>query len=160
VAKSASVENALRSLDPTLRLESESMRVEAVRGNDCKNDDDYDARLRLSTGACVIIGYVAKQDFDVWTTRVNDAGTMVGLAAREGASDPKIDSFLIADRREARRQAIAAALADAKSKAQAIAAGSNATLGGVLSISLDGAAVRNDEIVVTGSSLLQRSVRE
>lgn len=159
VAKSASVERALRLLDPGLRLESESMRVEAVRGNDCK-DEDYSESLRLSSGACAIAGYVAKQDFDVWTTQVSDAGTMVGVAGREGASSPKIDSFQLADRREARRQAIAAALADAKSKAQAIAIGSNAVLGKILSISLDGAAVRNDDIVVTGSRVKSRALAE
>src|SRR5262245_7318389 len=64
VAKASSVESALRSMDPALKLESESMQVEAIRGSDCK-EDRYEETLHLSTGECAIVGYVAKQDFDV-----------------------------------------------------------------------------------------------
>jgi uncharacterized protein YggE len=152
VAKAAAVENALRSMDPSIELHSQSVRVQAARGNDCKVEE-YEETLRLSAGECAILGYVAKQDFDVRTSSVSDAGTMVGLAGRHGAIDPKIEGFRLADDREARRQAIAAALTNARDKAQAIAAGSSARLGEVLSVSLDGAAVQ--EIIITGSRALR-----
>jgi uncharacterized protein YggE len=82
---------------------------------------------------------------------------MVGLAGREGAFDPKIESFGLADDSRARKQAIAAALTDARAKAEAIASGSNARLGPVLSVSLDGAsddrAMSAQDIVVSGSRI-------
>lgn len=149
VSKSAAVEDALRSVDPALELRSAKVSVQAVRGGKCQ-DDEYDERPRLSVGDCAIVGYIAKQDFEVRTLRVVDAGTMVGLAGREGAAQPKIDDFGLVDQADARRQAIAAALADAKSKAEAIVAGTNARLGEVISISLDGAR-ENEMVVVTGS---------
>jgi len=147
VSKSATIENALRSMDPALELHSATVKVQGVRRGQCKAED-YDEAAHLSTGDCAIVGYVATQDFDMKTTKVSDAGTMVGLASREGASDPTIESFGLADQRTAKQQAIAAALADARTKAEAVAAGSNSRLGDVISISLDDA--RGQEIVVTG----------
>jgi uncharacterized protein YggE len=80
---------------------------------------------------------------------------MVGLAGRQGASNPKIESFDLGDQRDAKRQAIAAALTDAKSKAEAIAAASDARVGEATSITLDGA--RGEEIIVTGSRVSRSS---
>lgn len=159
VSKSAAVESALRSMDATLDLHSTTVEIQAVRRGECK-EEEYDRTAHLSTGECAIVGFVATQDFDLRTTKVMDAGTMVGLASRAGASNPKIDSFGLADQRGAKQQAIAAALADARSKAEAVAAGSNAQLGDVISISLDEA--RGEDIVVTGTvrELRQSSVQE
>lgn len=148
VTKSASIEGALRSIDPALDLHSTTVEVKIVRKGECEKED-YDEAAHLSTGDCAIVGYVATQDFDLRTTKVSDAGTMVGLASREGASNPKIESFGLTNQREAKQQAIAAAIADARSKAEAVAAGSNAHLGDVISISLDEA--RGEDIVVTGT---------
>ena len=148
VTKSAAIEGALQSIDPSIDLRSAEVEVQAVRGNDCKQDR-YDETLRLSEGECAIKGHVAKQEFTVRTSRVADAGTMVGLAGRHGAFDPSIGGVRLADERDAKRQAIAAALADARFKAEAIAASSNAALGNVLSASLDGAVAQ--DIVVTGA---------
>lgn len=150
VAKAAAIENALRSMDPSLDLHSESVRVETVRGNDCK-EDRYDERAVVSTGACAIQGYVATQDFNVRTFQVAGAGTMVGFAARRGASDPRIRDFDISDTRAAKRQAITAALTEARTKAQAIADASGARLGEIISVSLDGAL--GQDIIVTGSRM-------
>lgn len=157
VSRSAAVERALRSMDPALDLHSTTVEVQAVRRGECKKED-YDVTAHLSTGDCAIIGYVATQDFDLRTNKVGDAGTMVGLASREGASNPKIDSFGLVDQRGAKQQAIAAALADARSKAEAVAAGSNARLGELVSVSLDGA--RGEDIIVTGSRLTRGLVQD
>lgn len=155
-SKSAAVEDALRSMDPSLTSQSRTVRVEAVRQQGCEKDSDDEA-ARLSTGNCAVVGYVATQDFSVKSTRVADAGTMVGLASRQGASKPKIESFDLVDPRAARQQAIAAALVDARMKAEAVAAGSNSRIGDVISIALD--AARANEIVVTGT-LRQANVME
>jgi uncharacterized protein YggE len=148
VAKSAAIENALRSMDPSLVLHNATVRIQAVRGDDCK-EEEYSDSLHLSKGACAIVGFVATQDFDAKTSLVSDAGTMVGLAGRQGATDPKIDSFGLADQREAKRAAIADALADARIKADAVAAGSNTKVSDLLLVTLDGAR-GGEEIVVTG----------
>jgi uncharacterized protein len=162
VARSASVESALRSMDASITLHSDAMRVQTVRGNDCKDEERYDESVRLSTGPCAIAGYVAKQDFTVRTSRITEAGTMVGLAGRQGAFDPKIDSFGLTDDRTARREAIAIALADARAKAEAIAAGSNGHVGQLLSASLDGASevriMGQDEISVSGTRIRMQNV--
>jgi uncharacterized protein YggE len=149
-ARTAAVERSLRSIDPALEMHSESVRVQPVRGNECK-EDRYDETVHLSTGECAVQGYVASQDFSLRTARVADAGTMVGLAGRRGAYDPRIRSFGLTSTDEPKRRAIAAGLADARDKAQAIAAASGARLGSVLSVSLDGA--REEEIVVTGTRI-------
>lgn len=150
VAKTAAIENALRSMDPSVDLHSESVRVETVRGTDCK-ENDYNERAVVSTGVCAIEGFVATQDFGARTSQVDNAGTMVGFAARRGASDPRIQDFDVADTGAAKRQAIAGALAEARTKAEAIAAASGIRLGEILSVSLDGAEA--NEIVVTGSRM-------
>jgi uncharacterized protein len=151
VQRSRTVEDSLHAVDPAFELHSETMQVRAIRGKDCE-EDRYDEVLNLSKGPCAVMGYVANQDFTIRTSRVNDAGTLVGLAGRGGASNPKIGDFDLADDREARRQAIAKALADAQAKAEAVAAGSHGQLGKAISISLDGASESVQDIVVTGAS--------
>ena len=149
VAKSAAIERALKAVDPALELHSERMKVSAVRGKDC-DADDYDDGGPLSTGACAIIGYITTQDFDVRTSRVGDAGTMVGLASRLGASEPRIAAFDLSDDSEPRRQAIAVALRNARARAEAVATGSSARLGPVILVSVDGA--EDEELVPAGSA--------
>ena len=136
--KAAEIERALRSIDPALELHSDSVNVQTVRGNDCK-EDRYEETVHLSTGPCAIAGYVASQDFDARTSRVQDAGTFVGLSGRHGATNPRIEAFDLADERGAKRAAIEAALKDAQAKAEAVASGSRSRLAGVLAVSLDGA---------------------
>jgi uncharacterized protein YggE len=156
VAKSARVEDSLRAIDAGIDLHSNSVSVQAVRRGECRIDR-YEETAHFSTGECAIVGYVATQDFAARTRRVSDAGTMVGVASRAGATGPKIESFGLADPRPPRRQAIAAALEDARAKAEALAAGSGARLGDLIAISLDGAG-RNDLIFVTGSRITSRTV--
>ena len=151
VAKSAAIEKSLLSIDPALQIHSDSVRIQAVRPKDCDESDYGDDLVRLSTGECAIKGYVAVQDFDFRTSRVADAGTLVGLAGRGGAYNPKIGSFGLADRKEAKRRAIASAMADAQAKADDIANGTGARLGKIITVTLDNARDQSEEIVVTGS---------
>jgi uncharacterized protein YggE len=139
VRKSQSVERGLRSIDPAIQLNSDTMRVQAVRGKDCDGDSYEGGTPQLSTAGCAVKGYVAVQEFGARTSRVKDAGTLVGLAGRKGAHSPKLSSFGLASDKTAKRLAIASALEDAKSKAEAVAAGSGARLGETLAVALDGA---------------------
>lgn len=60
------------------------------------------------------------------------AGTLTGLAAREGASGVKLESFGILDTRTAQKRAMAAAVANGTAAAEAVAAASGVRLGRLL----------------------------
>lgn len=150
VATSAAVEKSLRSIDSNVEIHSDSVRIQAVRPKDCE-ERDYEDTVHLGTGECAIKGYVAVQDYTVRTTHIRDAGTLVGLAGRRGAYNPKIESFGLVDQTSAKNAAIAKAMADAQAKADAVAAATAARRGSIISVSLDGAREQLSSIVVTGS---------
>lgn len=148
-AKAARVEAALRRIDPDLTLTNDRFAVRQIKGASCTEDGEDD-KLRLSTGACAVVGYRIAQRFEVKTGHVLDAGTMVGVATREGAREPSVEGLSLADPAQAKARAIALAIKDARSKASAIAQGGGVSLGPIVSFQLDGA--RNqEEIIVTGS---------
>lgn len=146
----ARVDAAVRAIDAAAEPKTTEVRIAAVRSTDCK-EQQYGAP-QLSTGPCAIAGYVATQLVTLKTVAVKDAGTLVGLVGRAGGLDPRIESFTVRDSRPQQQQAIAAALADAKSKAEAIAAASQVQLGPILNIT---SGPRNDaqQIVVSGSRI-------
>jgi uncharacterized protein YggE len=157
VASGARIETALRTVDPVAEPRTSEIKVSPAKGSACK-DGEYDREDdQLSKGPCAIIGYVAIQNVTVRTAAVRDSGTMVGLAARDGAYNVRIENFDLSDVRPAKRQAIAAALADAQVKAAAIAAGSHVTLGPIINISTAGREAGQD-IVITGSRIPQPNV--
>lgn len=145
--KAARIEATLRRIDPDLTLTNDEFAVRQIKGPTC-NENAEEGRLRLSTGACAVIGYRVAQSFNVETGRVLDAGTMAGAATREGARNPSVSSFNLADPASAKTRAIALAIQDARSKADAIAQGGGVRLGPIVSFQLDGA--RNQDIIVTG----------
>ena len=152
VEKASQIESALRTLDPGIEPKAGAVEFAEARGPACKSDE-YDDRARLSVGPCAVVGYVATQSVSARTQRVEESGTLVGLAGRNGATEPKIASFELSDDREQKRQAIAAAIANARAKAQAIAESSGTSLGPVQSIALDRAGDDAEIIVVTGARL-------
>jgi len=156
VAAGQRIEDSLRAIDPTVDPKTSEVRVNPAKGNSCggENGDPDDL---LSKGACSVAGYIANQRVTVRTGAVKDSGTMVGLAARGGAYEVRINSYDIADPRPAKAQAIAMALADARAKAAALAAGSRVTLGPIMTISTVGDRDVQD-IVITGSRIPARNV--
>jgi uncharacterized protein len=147
-AAEARISGAVQTIDKTAQPQTSEVKVAAVRSDDCK-EREY-GPVELSTGACAISGYVATQSVTVRTAAVNDAGTMVGLISRVGAMDPTISSFVLRDPRPAQQQAMAAALADAASKAATIASASHVQLGPIMNIATS-AQNQLQAIVVTGS---------
>lgn len=119
---------------------------------DSGEDNDYDANTRLSTGACAVVGYVATLAVTAKVTPVADAGTLLELVGRVGGIDPRLDDYDLKDARTANAAAVAAAIGDARSQAQAIAAASNVRLGPLLRVE-DQRAVGEapQDIVVTAS---------
>ncbi|MDF0544334.1 SIMPL domain-containing protein [Sphingobium sp. H39-3-25] len=133
VAKREAIEKGLAGISSQPDIRVAQVGIAEVRGPDC-NRNGY-GNPRLSTGACAIIGYTADLQVEVRTAAVNDAGTMVSLAGRLGATNPRVDRFFLAEDKEIRRRGVAEALAEAKLQAEAIARASGVKLGGVLSVS-------------------------
>lgn len=150
VARRDRIAAGVAALDRRIAPRASEVSVTEVRSPDCRQDD---GRPRLSTGACAVIGYVATLGMTIRTAAVTQAGTLVGLIGRLGGSDPRLTGFALADPGAAQRRAIAAALADAKAKAQAIAQGSGVTLGPLIAVSTGGYEAGVQEVVVTGSRL-------
>jgi uncharacterized protein YggE len=149
-ASGARIQAAIRAVDAAAEPKTNEVRIAEVRSTDCK-EQSY-GPPQLSTGACAISGYVATQTVTLRTQAVKDSGTLVGLVGRAGGLNPRIESFTVRDSRPQQQQAIAAALADAQSKASAIAAAAHVQLGPILNVT---SGPRNDaqQIVVSGSRI-------
>jgi uncharacterized protein YggE len=107
--------------------------IAETRNSGCRDNDDVPRQL--STGACAVTGRVASTSTTIVMHSVKDAGTAVGLAGRLGASDASIDHFGLSDDSDAVRRALAGAYAEARTRAEAIAAASGAKLGPIVSVS-------------------------
>ena len=153
VAKRNTIEKGLAGISAGPDIRAAQVGIAEVRGRDC-NRNTY-GNPQLSTGECAIVGYTANLQMEVRTTAVNEAGTLVSLAGRLGATNPRIDRFFLAEDKEIRRRGIAEALVEAKLQAEAIARASGVKLGGVLSVSnlsFNGPGPY-DEIVATAQSV-------
>ncbi|PCG14458.1 MULTISPECIES: SIMPL domain-containing protein [Sphingomonas] len=98
------------------------------------DDQGYNGLPRLSQGACAVTGYLARMQAGVRTPAIGKAGTAVGLAARLGASDARLSGFSLSKPREAQARATTAAIADAKLRAEAVAAGAGTPLGAIVTV--------------------------
>lgn len=146
----AHIDSAVHAVDAAAEPQTSEVKVAAVRGSDCK-DRDY-GPAQLSTGACAISGYVASQSVTLHTLDVKDAGTIVGAIGRASGLDPRIGSFDMRDNRPEQQQAIEAAVADATTKAAAIAAAMHVRLGALLNVT-SGPRTDKQQIIVSGSRI-------
>lgn len=153
VAKRRAIEAGLASL-PNAKVETRTgdLAITEARGKSC-DEDEYDDPP-LSTGDCAVQGYIAKIDVSVRMAPVEDAGRALALVAGLGATDASLSKFEIIDRAAAQRRATAAALTDARARAEVIASGSGRRLGALLSVEDEAARDRGtvEEIVVTGTA--------
>jgi uncharacterized protein YggE len=86
-----------------------------------------------------IVGYTASNSVSAQTT-VAKAGETIDAAVAAGATDVSGPAFTTSDEASLYRQALKAAVADAKTKAQALAAAAGVSLGGVTTIDESGSA--------------------
>lgn len=153
-ARNKAIADGVRSL---LGREAEvtagEISVTEVRGPECTRRGDYD--LRLSEGPCAVVGHVATLQGQVKTGAVDRAATAVGLAARLGARDARIQAYELSDRSTALRRATAAAVVDARARAEALATGAGVRLGDLLALNDPNAS--NEEVMAAS---LQRRVME
>lgn len=148
-ATRAAVDGGVRSLTKAAPTGGE-VSIRAVRRSECRANS-Y-GPPQLDAGLCAIIGYVADLSLQLRTTDVAKVGTITGLIGRLGARDPRVSSFLLADPRAAQRRAMAAALADARTRAEAIAQGAQVKLGNLLYAADSSRGDTPDEIVVTAAA--------
>ena len=126
---------------------SSNFAIAEVRSKDC--DANSYGQQRLSTGACVVIGYIATMPVSIDTPRIGDAGTLTGLVSRLGGSDVAIRSFWLRDDAAARRRAMQAALANAHDRAQLIATGGGRALGALLRVQdADYSEIRLEQVTI------------
>ncbi len=119
-------------LQKTGEYHSSTLSISQVRSKDC--DANSYGPQRLSTGPCAIIGYIALMPVTIETSRVADAGTLVGLIGHLGGMDASLRTFWLRDDTTARRHAMQAALASAQMQARLIADGSGSRLGPLLRV--------------------------
>ena len=128
-AMSASIAGLLQKAE---EYHSSALSIAQVRSKDC--DANSYGPQRLSTGPCAIIGYIASLPVTIETSRVADAGTLVGLIGRLGGIDANLRAFWLRDDTVARRRAMQAALTSAQMQARLIAEGSGSRLGPLLRV--------------------------
>lgn len=149
-ATRSAVDGGIRSLT-SATSRGGNVSIRAVRRSEC-TANSY-GPPQLDAGLCAIIGYVADLSQELRTSDVAKVGTITGLIGRLGARDPRVSSYLLADPRGAQRRAMAAALADARTRAEAIAQGAKVKLGDLLYASDTGRDDTPDEIMVTGARI-------
>jgi uncharacterized protein len=125
----------------------------AVRGPECQNGNSYNQQPRFDDGPCAVIGYLATIQGTIRTSRIDKAGTAVGLASRLGARDARLQSFDLGDRQAAYASAMESAIADAKRQAETIAKAAGAKLGPILMLRDQNFRPSND-VIVQGISTL------
>ncbi|WP_174298200.1 SIMPL domain-containing protein [Sphingomonas bacterium] len=148
VATRQRIEDTVAILAQPISIHTGKVTIQEVRDSRCKSDDDSP---HLASGACSIVGYTALITATIDTGAVAQVGTMVGLLGRGGAINPRVEDFALSRPHDAERKALAAALANARRKAEAVAEGSGVRLGRLLSVSTDPDRSDAQDIVVTAS---------
>jgi uncharacterized protein YggE len=156
VNKRTAIESSLTGITATsLQVTTGEMHIREVRSNACTGDNDDGGHPHLSVGDCAVQGYVAELEMTVRLSPPSQAGTAAGLIARQGGAGVHASSFSLRDPRDAQSRATAAALQDARMRAQAIAAGTGVKLGAIISVQDEQAATAIEDIVVTGASAVK-----
>lgn len=96
---------------------------------------------RMNDSGDQIVGYTASNTVTATIKRIGDAGDVVDAAVGAGANQVSGPNLLAADQDAAYRNALTRALADARGKAEALAAASNSALGKITAIVEGGGAV-------------------
>jgi uncharacterized protein YggE len=128
-------------------LKTSGLSIKPARSGDCDTNDGD--KTTLSEGPCAIKGYVAELTIAYRTAAIADAGTILGVASRLGASDAELEGYALRDEAAARKRALAAAVADGKAQGEAIAMAAGGRLGRLVQIQDETTATSAEEIVVT-----------
>lgn len=155
VTKQAAIHDGLTALlGSGAELTSSSVSIEQARDPRCSASPGPMSidlgEMRMSEGNCAVTGYVATIRGRARTGVIDRIGTAVGLAGRLGASEAVTDEFELTDPVAAKKRALAAAIADARSQAAAMAAGAGVKLGELIELTDQDSRDNDSDIVVTG----------
>lgn len=118
-----------------MRWQASQFSIRPVRPARCEPaDPDFPAVAKPAAGSCAIQGYAATMPVTIETPQVDEAGSVVSLVGRLGGHSVSIGEFGLSDPQAARRQAMRAALVNAREQARLIAEGSSAKLGALLRV--------------------------
>ncbi len=95
---------------------------------------------RYSDDGQTIVGYSASSSVSAKLKNLDRSGAVIDAAVNAGANQVSGPSLSVADRTQRYQQALRAAVADARAKAQALATASGLTLGGIVTVVEGGAA--------------------
>ncbi|MEP9360339.1 SIMPL domain-containing protein [Sphingomonas sp. KR3-1] len=132
-SRKQAIETMLAGLRGTkVELHTDNMRVREVRGPECRSPEM--TQSRSATGLCAVQSYITELRVVIRVSPPASAGTITGAIAQAGGSEVTLGGFDLIDRAEARRKAVAMALANAKAQAEVIASASGAKLGPILRV--------------------------
>lgn len=139
----------------TLQIDASDASVVTLRDPDCIDRADDEA-------ACEVIGYSADISLRISGSPAQKAGAALAMLVESGVGDVSLSGYSIAEAAARRKEALALAVADARSKAETIAMAGGARLGRIRRIQY-GAAISDareaDEIIVTASRVRQPKVK-
>jgi uncharacterized protein len=139
VSQAATARAALAANAGEMRRVIDALRDAGVAAEDIQTQY-LSLSPRYSNDGERIVGYTAQNTVSAKLRNLDRAGVVIDAAVTAGANNVFGPSLIRSDRTELYRTALRAAVADARSKAQALAAASNVTLGRVLNIAEAGAA--------------------
>ncbi|HEU5278753.1 MAG TPA: SIMPL domain-containing protein [Gaiellaceae bacterium] len=102
---------------------------------------DVSLMPRMNEKGDAIVGYTASNAVSVRVMKLGDAGHVVDAAVGAGANQVSGPDLLVSDQDAAYRTALKAAVADARSKAEALAGAAGSTLGKITAIVEGGGAM-------------------
>jgi uncharacterized protein YggE len=114
----------------------DALRAAGVAAADIQTQQIWISPVYDSTG---LTGYIASNTVTVKVRDVSRAGAVIDAAVAAGASNVYGPNLVRSDRQSVARNALRAAIADARAKAQVIAAASGSSLGRVVSVVEQGA---------------------
>lgn len=112
-----------------IKIENSEVSISAVQDGECLEKSGYGA-----DGACPVVGRLASASMTVIASPADRAGPMLSLLSELEAESVSLSGYSLREEADGRRRVLAAAVADARAKAEVMAASSNATLGEVVRI--------------------------
>lgn len=113
--------------------------IAAIKGQGIKPADIQTAEISLTPNqnpaGTLILNYTATNSVSALVGNISKAGPLIDAAVHAGANDVEGPSLTAADSQNLSRQALKAAVSDARARAEAIATAAHVALGSIISIS-------------------------
>jgi uncharacterized protein YggE len=140
VSQAATAKAALAASSQSVARVIAALKKAGVAQSDLQTAD-VSFSPQLNDKGDAIVGYVASNTVTATIKRIGDAGGIVDAAVEAGANQVSGPNLLASDQDAAYRNALKAAVADARGKAEALASASSSTLGKITAIVEGGGAI-------------------